>query len=860
MSDDVPAWIRCPGPPSSRMRFYRALARCLAAYDGPSGIVFESTLPDPVPRTLVRPAPLADPLFAEPAFAAIPLVRDPVPPPSTPAPGQRGRLAALIPRRGVGDPSLASGVRDPPVARTLVGDGGWLSIQTLWSRGVDGRIWVARRAWLAEPSTESLDARFAGVAGSVADGWASSLGTFVSARRLGLGARRDWVRASAGALPRAAWIAVPPARLEGTAEPGWAPDEPFEPAREGHGIVLGASGAGKSWLLADRAARAIRRGEPVLAIDLHGDLAPSICARLAPPDRVRVVGVDLADRPAPGISALPPGAAPERAAAHLVAALKRLSADGSEIHWGFRLERILDTFVRLVQESGGTLLDLYALLTDRDRRDAARLATGRTDLARFLEELGPIVSRTPDFLWAATARLSKVALDPALAELLAPPDGGLPVEELLAAGRSILLRIPFALVGPEAAAFAGTIVLARVYLSLAARGDGTGGGAPVLFVLDEVQGFSPRLVAEILAEGRKFGVRLLLATQYPDRLSAELRPAAAGVVRDIVSFRVPPPSAPLVGSWLGLAPGDAERWLVPLAPGYGFARDPERSELRALVPGPDPPSAISRAWPELVEATRQQFLPERPTPTTGAETDAETERLLLAILASEEERRPLAASELVGRTLWFPGPSVDAAVLADRASCLERRGLIRSEMDGLHLTPAGERRLGLGAPTGATRESAEHRALLTAAFRLFARRGAVLEIVRQGRWDTTLPDALLRQLPGRPGHGSPAELGEAIDRARRGWAWRFFGGRDVHVEAEVSGALRPERVRHGVRKALRQNGYVLFLVADPHRAARIKATLHALGVDRSRGQVWTLRSALAARVPASPGGGLAGRR
>jgi hypothetical protein len=140
-----------------------------------------------------------------------------------------------------------------------------------------------------------------------------------------------------------------------------------------------------------------------------------------------------------------------------------------------------------------------------------------------------------------------------------------------------------------------------------------------------------------------------------------------------------------------------------------------------------------------------------------------------------------------------------------------------------------------------------------------ARRGLLLEIVRQGRWDTTLPDALLRQLPGRLREGAPVDLATEIDRARSGWAWRFFGGRDVQVEAEVSGALRPERIRHGVRKALRQNRFVLFLVADGHRAARVRSTLRALGIGPDRGQVWTLRSALAARPPASPSGGSAPR-
>ncbi len=146
----------------------------------------------------------------------------------------------------------------------------------------------------------------------------------------------------------------------------------------------------------------------------------------------------------------------------------------------------------------------------------------------------------------------------------------------------------------------------------------------------------------------------------------------------------------------------------------------------------------------------------------------------------------------------------------------------------------------MSAATGATKETAEHRALLVRAFRTFARRGYLIEILRQGRFDTTLPDGLFRQLPERA-RGSPAiELARAVDAVRDGWAWRFFGGRDVHLEAEVSGALRPARIRHGYRKARARGAFALFLVSDARRAERVRRTLRADGVGRWEAQVWTL--------------------
>jgi len=829
--------ILSPGPYPVRRRFYRALAEGLLASEPGGLVLFESTLDLPVPRVTARPSSLLAPLAAMPTFAGTPVETGPTR--SADEPDYRGAdvYGILVP----GTPTFATAeaLRSPPESAPLLGPGGWLGFQTFWARGEDGRLWAARRFRLSGSTPRDVRARFSAVAATVAQEWAHATGRSATVRPSGYGARRDWRRAATRSMPRDAWGAFLPAAVERTAEPAPFASIEAEPCRVGHGVVLGASGAGKTWFLAERASRAILRHEAVVAIDLHGDLAPAIVARLPADVRRRVVAVDALDRPLPGIAAL--AGSDERSAAHLVAAIKRLSADGTDVYWGFRLERIFDAFVRIVQESGGSLHDLYALLADADRRDAARLASRSTDLVRFLEELAPIARRNPDFLWAAAARLSKIVLVPALAELLSPADGGLPVEELLEGGRSLLVRLPFAALGPEAASFAGTLVLARVYLGLASRGSARGRCPAVLTVLDEVQGLSPRLVTEMLAEGRKFGLRLLLATQYPERLAPELRHAAAGVARDVVVFRVPRPSAATVGGWIGLSAAEADRLLTDLPTGHALERDPETGEIRPLAPGIAPQGLATDAWVGAVVASRREFLPTERSAPCGSLDDPATERLLLAVLAAEESGRPLTEDGLTSAAQRLPGPSPDPATIGDRARGLARRGYVEVGPGGVRLTPAGERRLGLGSATGATRESAEHRALLLRAFRTFARRGYLLEIVRQGRYDTTLPDAVFRQIPDRARAGSARDLAGALDTVRNGWAWRFFGGLDVHVEAEVSGALRPARIRHGFLKARSRGAFALFVVADARRAIRVKRALRAEGIGPAEAQVWTLR-------------------
>lgn len=831
-------------PPDSgplRARWYRALAFALAASGEGSAAVFEATHAARAARVLLRPASVVATLAAGPFSASVPVATSPVPAAPRPPSGFSARSyvlqPAVAPRPTWSRPPLSSGgIR----LDRLVGPTGWLGVQTFWVRRANGALAVARRLRVAVEGGQPFDGRAAALLAGLVSEWSDALGLPATVRLEGRGARREWERAAASRIPPTAWVERSPGTVEPTAEVLRVEEEASDlPA--GPTLVVGASGAGKTTYLARRAADAIAAGAAVIAVDLHGDLAPAIVGRLSAARGAGVVAVDATDRPVPGVALLG-DADPERAAAHLVAALKRLSPDGTDLYWGFRLERIFDSFVRLVQEEGGSLADLYGLLTDPARRDTARLATRRDDLARFLDELGAVVRRNPEFLWSAATRLSKVVLVPALGELLAPRDAGLPVDRLLAAGRSVLVRLPFARLGPESAQFAATLVLGRLYLAAAARDDPGAPGRPrIVVVLDEVHGFSPRLVAEILTEGRKFGVVALVATQYPDRLAPEVRAAAAGSLAEYVAFRVPPATSREVGAWLGVSPTEAAEFLPHLAPGHAVATSGNRPGVRPIAPALGDLDGEPGAWTGAVARTRREFPPaDVPDGPAGA-TEAATERLLLAVLGGEERGRPLGSSEAIAAALELPGTEVDPAVISDRWTTVRRQGLVTIAGESVVLSPAGERALGLGAATGATRESARHRALLLRAFRVFARHGAHLEIVRQGRFDTTLPDARFRQLPFALRPVAPSEVAERIERVRGTWAWRAFRGRDVEVEAEVSGARRAERVRRGWRKAVARNAYALFLVDDPVDARRLKEALRRLGAGPDRAQVWTLR-------------------
>jgi hypothetical protein len=730
-----------------------------------------------------------------------------------------------------------------------VGTPYWAALQTHWTTGLDGAVWTTARCRLAAGDVPTLRALGSALESRLRQPQSTVPGTELALRpvRGSRSRRRAW---SSGARP---WgFGVCPLELRHelvraaaplplTANPG---DEP----RLRHMVVLGASGSGKTAALAHFARQALGEGRSVVLFDVHGDLAPRVASGLPVATRDRVVGIDVTGTPVsvPGLSVFGPAPPEDREAlvAHLIAALKRLSTENGETFWGFRLERLFETFLRIVQDQGGDLADLWGLLTDPQRREAARLTTERPEVARFLEEVEGILRRQPEFLWPAASRVAKVVSSPLLTALLAPRERSLDIENGLRPGDSAIWRLPMGELGPEGVTFAVTLLLTRVYLGEVRRSSSLGPlpGLRVLFVLDEAHLFPARLLSEIVAEGRKFGLGLVLATQYPARLAPELRDALIGAAGTVYLFRVPWASAVATGAWAGLGPDPAQRILPFLPPGWAMVSSTGPDADRRLVAMPPAPSTDPSDWLAVTRRSAELYgssVQYQQGPGSGSE-DQLGERLLLGLVGLDAEGGVVTRARLFR---WLEADDAYDPLLVHQAlEGLLRRGWVHASAEALFLSPAGSDRIGLTARTGARPESAEHRALLVAALRIFARHHERLEILRQGRFDTRLPDGRVRLLPPTHRRWSPSELAHYLDDRRRDWLWKISSGRDLHVEAEVSGATRRERIERDWTKAQEAGAYLLVLVGQASHARSVRRFLNHRNVTRARAAVWTLPS------------------
>jgi hypothetical protein len=109
--------------------------------------------------------------------------------------------------------------------------------------------------------------------------------------------------------------------------------------------------------------------------------------------------------------------------------------------------------------------------------------------------------------------------------------------EVLDRGLILLVNIPKGIIGEGNSALLGAFIVAQLQKAALSRADSPY-RPPFIFYLDEFQNYTSPHIQDILSESRKFGIGLVLAHQFLDQLSQEMRSAVINTTKTIISFRV----------------------------------------------------------------------------------------------------------------------------------------------------------------------------------------------------------------------------------------------------------------------------------------------------------------------------------
>ncbi|WP_285500643.1 DUF87 domain-containing protein [Actinokineospora sp. NBRC 105648] len=311
-----------------------------------------------------------------------------------------------------------------------------------------------------------------------------------------------------------------------------------------HLHILGATGSGKSELMARMILADAEMGRGVVVVDPKGDLVSDILTRLPEHLGEKVVLFDADSKARPPILNPLEGPDTDRVVDNLVGIFSRVY----ESAWGPRTDDIFRAGLLTLRAQPGvpTLIDLPKLLTVSAFRDRAMAHVHDEVLRgfwRWYEELSdshrahvvaPLMNKLRGFLLRPFVRTA-IAGGTSTVDMNTVLDGGI-----------CLVRIARDALGMDTARLIGSIVVARTWQAASGRARlPQRDRRDCSLYVDECHNFltMPTPLEDMLAESRGYRLSITLAHQYLAQLTKELEEGISTNARSKVIFSASPEDA-----------------------------------------------------------------------------------------------------------------------------------------------------------------------------------------------------------------------------------------------------------------------------------------------------------------------------
>jgi hypothetical protein len=507
------------------------------------------------------------------------------------------------------------------------------------------------------------------------------------------------------------------------------------PEKWNHLAILGRTQTGKSSFALNLVLQVLEKhpGANVVVMEPTGELIRSIVHRIDAKHAMPAVEVDPAhptfDRDGTAMVAVPinPLASPTDASADPIERERRQEVvvggilQAFRCAWGpesigGRAEFVLRAVLQgLLSSERSNLVDAYYLLSDKKA------------LARFVRDMpsGPLrpflENHLPRMDYSITIssldKLGKIATNPLLRVALCQRSPA-PFDRLLE-NRLLLLNLSKGALGADGANFLGAIYLSQLWGAVQRVGRPE---KPLFLVVDEAQNYPIPVLAEMLSEGRKFGLHVVLVTQYLDRVAVGLRTALLGNVDTWAFF---PLGAEDSGTAWRIANGQRHGWtpqdfVEGLTPRQ-FALVRSGTLLKIDAVPVRPPSAASNELAELVRSSSRRY---------ARSEDSKASSWLVGQEEVEGVAQSLAKGPRTREELAEATPLPPEALEAALARSTGVGDVVRDASDGkFHLTARGS--VHLRALQGRRNEGEEHVETLTEFAMFLEARGISLSVPKQ---------------------------------------------------------------------------------------------------------------------------------
>ena len=371
-----------------------------------------------------------------------------------------------------------------------------------------------------------------------------------------------------------------------------------------HMIIIGKSGVGKSTLVKHIVAHKMKRkaegkdNDAIVVIDPHADLVRDLLQMVPPEvvDKVRLLDFGREDR-VPGLNLVDPRLFPDRdrCVDTIVTTLKYLWE-----HWGNRLEDLLKNGLLIIYEFNAhadtardemlTMLDILRLLEDgaivgqgRDRKKEASAEQlrilSRVRDPRLKQWFNSFLAWPPDVQAEAVgpvrSRIGAYASHQRASVIMGQRESTIMLSDVLADGLILLVSTAQGTIGVQPAALMGGTMVSLVESALRDQEKvPPDQRAKCLLVCDEFQTITGANWEGLLAEIRKYGCSLMLATQSLARLNTPERRLKEGVLGNvgvIVGYQMSADDARIIAPEMDSSRVE-ERFLVNSFPHHCYMR------------------------------------------------------------------------------------------------------------------------------------------------------------------------------------------------------------------------------------------------------------------------------------------------
>ncbi|HNZ84612.1 MAG TPA: DUF87 domain-containing protein, partial [Candidatus Woesebacteria bacterium] len=314
--------------------------------------------------------------------------------------------------------------------------------------------------------------------------------------------------------------------------------------RQRHFYIVGQTGVGKSWLLADMALQDIKAGKGVCFIDPH-DTFESILERI-PPERVDdVIYFDPSQTERPmGFNVMECDREDQKdfVTSSIINLMYKLYDPYKTGIVGPRFEHaIRNIMLTVMTEPGATFIEIVRCLTDQSYVQAILPKVKDPMVRRYWTDQ---IAQTSDFhksevLDYIVSKFGRFITNTMMRNIIGQSTSSFDFRRAMDEGKILIINLAKGTIGEENSAFLGLVLIPKILIAAMSRQDIPEEKRRDFYLyVDEFQNFATQDFAVILSEARKYHLNLTVANQFISQMDDEVKNAVFGNVGTICSFRL----------------------------------------------------------------------------------------------------------------------------------------------------------------------------------------------------------------------------------------------------------------------------------------------------------------------------------